>query len=160
MFFAQDHISLNSYCFIFSQIIFFPGDSERETTMSDILKSILGGADEPGMQVRAIKAGPEIGARMQELHEALDREMTATEVTGEAGGGMVRIRLSVDGTPKGVEVSPELYAAEMREPLEDLILAALQDAHRKSDAESGRIRSAHMEKVGRLMARLVEGAPD
>jgi len=126
--------------------------------MSDFLKSILGGVDEPGVQVHAIKAGPEIGARMQELHEALDRELSATEVTGEAGGGMVRIRLSLDGTPKGVEVSPELYAAEMREPLEDLILAALQNAQSKSDAESGRIRSAHMEKVGRLMAGALEKA--
>lgn len=124
--------------------------------MSDFLKSILSDADENGVQVHAIKAGPEIGARMQELHEALDRELSATEVTGQAGGGMVRIRLSVDGVPKGVEVSPELYAAEMQEPLEDLILAALQDAQRKSDAESGRIRSAHMEKVGRLMAGALE----
>lgn len=126
--------------------------------MVDFLKRIMGGEDEAGMQVHAIKAGPEIGARMQELHEALDREMSATEVTGEAGGGMIRIRLSVDGTPKGVEVSPELYAAEMREPLEDLILAALQNAQSKSDAESGRIRSAHMEKVGQLMAGALEKA--
>jgi len=128
--------------------------------MSDFLKSILGGADEPGVQVHAIKAGPEIGARMQELHEALDREMSTTEVTGEAGGGMVRIRLSVDGAPKEVEVSPELYAAEMREPFEDLVLAALQNAQRKSGAESDRIRSAHMERIGRLMAGLIETESD
>jgi len=127
--------------------------------MTGFLKQILGGgAEGPETQVHAFKASAEVAARMQELHEALDRELSATEVTGEAGGGMVRIRLSVDGAPKGVEVSPELYAAEMREPLEDLILAALQNAQSKSDAESGRIRSAHMEKIGQLMAGALEKA--
>jgi DNA-binding YbaB/EbfC family protein len=128
--------------------------------MVDFLKRIMGGEDEAGMQVHAIKAGPEIGARMQELHEALDREMSTTEVTGEAGAGMVRVRMSLDGTPKRVEVSPDLYLAEMQEPFEDLVLAALQDAKARSDKETDRIRAAHMEKVGRLMTGLLRGSDE
>lgn len=126
--------------------------------MSDFLKQLLGTSD-PGdrTEVKAVRAGPETAARMQELHEALETELSTTEVTGESGAGMVRVRMSLDGTPKRVEVSPDLYAAEMQEPFEDLVLAALQDAKARSDKETDRIRSAHMEKVGRLMAGLLHG---
>ena len=125
--------------------------------MSDFLKQLMG-ASAPGhrTEVRAVRAGPETAARMQELHQALQEELATTEVTGEAGAGMIRVRMSLDGTPKRVEVSPDLYVAHMREPFEDLVLAALQDAKVRSDKETDRIRSAHMEKVGRLMARLLE----
>lgn len=124
--------------------------------MSEFLKQLIGAnAPDGETEVRAVRAGPETAARMEELHEAFQKELTTTEVTGEAGAGMVRIRLSLDGTPKGVEVSPELYAAEMREPLEDLILAALQDAQRRAAKQADRIRSGHMEKLGRLMAGFI-----
>lgn len=125
--------------------------------MSDFRASPPGCDDpESRVQVRAIEASPEIAARMQELQEAFYREMSATEVTGEAGAGMVRIRVGVDGDPKAVEVSPDLYAAEMQEPLEDLILAALQDAQRRSREASDPIRSNHLEKIGLLLAQVVE----
>lgn len=126
--------------------------------MSDFLKQLIGAnAPDGETEVHAVRAGPETAARMEELHEAFQKQLKTTEVTGEAGAGMVRVRLSLDGTPKGVEVSPELYAAETREPFEDLVLAALQDAKKRSDEETDRVRAAHMEKVGRLMAGLLEG---
>lgn len=108
--------------------------------MSDFLKQLMGANPPDGAaEVHAVRAGPETAARMEELHEAFQKKLKTTEVTGEAGAGMVRIRLSLDGTPKGVEVSPDLYAAEMREPLEDLVLAALQDAKARSDKETSRV---------------------
>lgn len=124
--------------------------------MSDFLKQLLG-ASEPGdrTEVRAVRAGPETAARMEELHEAFQKELKTTEVTGEAGAGMVRVRMSLDGAPKRVEISPDLYPAEMQEPFEDLVLAALQDAKSRSDKETDRIRSAHMQKVGRLLTGLL-----
>jgi hypothetical protein len=129
--------------------------------MSDFLKQLMeANAPDGETEVRAVRAGPETAARMEELHEAFQKELTTTEVTGEAGAGMVRVRMTLHGTPKGVEISPELYASETREPFEDLVLAARQDAKARSDEETGRIRSAHMGKVGRLMAGLFQGGDE
>lgn len=129
--------------------------------MSDFRKQLLGAsASGDQTEVRAVKAGPETAARMQELHEVLQKEFETTEVTGEAGAGMVRVRMSLDGTPKGVEVSPDLYMAEMQETFEDLVLAALQDAKSRSDKETDRIQSTHMKKVDRLLTRLLGEAGD
>lgn len=121
--------------------------------MSDFFQNLLG--RRPGQaRVQAVTAGPEVAERMQELHDGLLKQMSETVISGESGGGMVRIQMALDGTPKGVTISPELYDRGMLEPLEDLILAALQDAKRHAEREAGKIRADHMERVERVMKPL------
>lgn len=129
--------------------------------MSEILKALMGErAEAPGVRAEAVRVGPEVGARMKELHEALERDLSETRVTGEAGAGMARVTMSLEGAPVRVEVSPDLHVAGMREPLEDLLLAALQDAHRRAGEARDKLRSAHMEKVGRLLSDAFQDASD
>lgn len=87
---------------------------------------------------------------MQEPHEALERELSETRFTGEAGTGIATVTMSLDGAPVRVEVA--LHPAEMLEPLEELLLAALQDAHRRVGEARDKLRSAHMGKVERLLS--------
>lgn len=71
--------------------------------------------------------------QIQEGAKVLQEELDAMRITGEAGGGMVKVTLSGNQEPHGVEVSEEALA-QGREVLEDLFLAALKDAYTASTA--------------------------
>ena len=62
-------------------------------------------------------------------------EIANMEVTGEAGGGMVKVTMSGKHEVKRVQIEPQVIS-EDREMLEDLIAAAINDAVNKVNAES------------------------
>jgi DNA-binding protein, YbaB/EbfC family len=68
-------------------------------------------------------------AKMQDLQAELER----TEVEGVAGGGLVKVRLTAKGEMKGVWVDDSLLKPEEKEILEDLLLAAHNDARGKGE---------------------------
>ena len=68
------------------------------------------------------------------------------EVTGESGAGMVAVRISGDMVVQRVTIDPSVLG-ESREVLEDLIVAAVNDAFRKA-------QSAAQEKIGSITAGL------
>ena len=72
----------------------------------------------------------DVQRRMQTMQE----ELAAAEVAGRAGGGMVTVTLSGKGEMKGVAIDPSLMKAEEREILEDLIIAAHNDARARMEA--------------------------
>lgn len=73
--------------------------------------------------------------QMQKRMQAMQEEVAAMEVTGEAGGGMVKVTLNGKHEGRKVEVDPSLLS-EDRDMLEDLIAAAITDAARKVSALS------------------------
>ena len=60
-------------------------------------------------------------------------EIANMEVTGESGGGMVKVTMTGKHEVKRVQIEPAVVA-EDREMLEDLIAAAINDAVHKVDA--------------------------
>ena len=69
---------------------------------------------------------------MQENMQKAQAELANLEVTGESGGGMVRLTMTCRHDVKSVAIDPELMGdPEDREILEDLIAAAMNDAVRK-----------------------------
>ena len=69
--------------------------------------------------------------QLQERMQKMQAEMAALEVTGQSGGGMVRITLNGKGDARGVKIDPTLMKPDETEILEDLLLAAFQDAKGK-----------------------------
>ena len=69
-------------------------------------------------------------ARMQQMQE----EMAAQEIEGQSGGGLVRITLNGKGDVKRLRIDPSLMKPDETEILEDLIVAAAQDARSKVEA--------------------------
>ena len=65
---------------------------------------------------------------------SLQEEIADLTVEGSAGGGMVSVTLSGKGEMKGLRIDPSLAKADEVEILEDLILAAHQDAKTKAEA--------------------------
>ncbi len=77
-----------------------------------------------------MKQAQEMQAKMAELQEQLG----SVEVTGASGGGMVEVTLSGKSEARKVRIDPSLATAEDIEVLEDLLVAAINDAKSKVEA--------------------------
>lgn len=77
-----------------------------------------------------MKQAQQLQARMQEVQAELD----TLEVEGTAGAGLVSVRMTAKGALKGVAIDPSLIKPDEREILEDLIMAAHNDARSKAEA--------------------------
>jgi hypothetical protein len=77
-----------------------------------------------------LKQAQEMQARMTELQA----QLAAVEMTGASGGGMVQVTLNGKGEMKKVKIDKSLVVAEETEVLEDLILAAANDAKARVEA--------------------------
>lgn len=71
---------------------------------------------------------------MQAKMERMQEELAELECEGVAGGGMVTVRLSGKGQMKGVKIDPSMFKEDDVEILEDLIVAAHNDAKAKVEA--------------------------
>ncbi|MFQ5619051.1 MAG: YbaB/EbfC family nucleoid-associated protein [Rhodospirillales bacterium] len=78
-----------------------------------------------------MKQAQKLQSRMSEMQERL----ADVEVTGAAGGGMVQVTLSGKVEARRVKIDPSLAAPGEVEVLEDLIVAAFNDAKAKVDAQ-------------------------
>ena len=70
----------------------------------------------------------------QKMQEKLQAEVAQIRVDGTAGGGMVTIKMDGHKNVLGVKIDPEV--ASDVEMLQDLVLAASNDAAKKVDEES------------------------
>ena len=85
-----------------------------------------------------MKQAQQMQARMTELQQKL----ADSEYAGQAAGGMVSITLNGKGELKGVKIDTSLMNPEETEILEDLILAAHNDAKSKADTASAEAMKA------------------
>jgi DNA-binding YbaB/EbfC family protein len=74
-----------------------------------------------------MRQAQQLQANMQKAQEQLG----ALEVTGEAGGGMVKVVMNGRHEVRRVEIDPAAVAGSDREMLEDLVAAACNDATRR-----------------------------
>lgn len=70
---------------------------------------------------------------LQKKMEDAQAELDTLEVQGASGGGLVRITTSAKGAAKSVSIDPSLLVPGEAEILEDLIVAALNDARGKAE---------------------------
>jgi len=70
--------------------------------------------------------------QVQNNLKKIQDEVAATEITGQAGGGMVVITMTGRHEVRRVQIENELLKEE-KEMLEDLIAAAFNDGIRKAD---------------------------
>jgi hypothetical protein len=80
----------------------------------------------------------------QEMQEALQRQMAELKVEGNAGGGMVRVVVNGAKQLQSLTIDPEVVSKEDVEMLQDMIVAAINDAQRRADEEMGQKMSGMM----------------
>jgi nucleoid-associated protein EbfC len=71
---------------------------------------------------------------MQAKMADMQTELENATMEGQSGGGMVKVTLSGKGALKGISIDPSLMNKDEVEILEDLIIAAHNDAKAKSEA--------------------------
>ena len=69
----------------------------------------------------------------QQMQEQLQRDLAATEVEATAGGGMVTVVMNGSKQIQRITIDPEVVSRDDVEMLQDLIVAAVNDAQRKVD---------------------------
>lgn len=78
-----------------------------------------------------MKQAQQMQSRMAEMQEKL----ATTEATGAAGGGLVKVTVNGKQEIKAVKIDPSLVDPAEVEVLEDLIVAAANDARTKIEAQ-------------------------
>ena len=71
----------------------------------------------------------------QQMQERLQKQMAEMRVEASAGGGMVSVVVSGTKQIQSITIDPEIVSRDDVEMLQDLIVAALNDAYRKVDDE-------------------------
>ncbi len=69
----------------------------------------------------------------QQMQERMQKQMEEMRIEATAGGGMVTVVINGAKAVQSLKIDPEAVSKEDVEMLQDLILAALNDAHRKAD---------------------------
>src|SRR5262245_19932628 len=77
-----------------------------------------------------MKQAQELQGRMQQLQE----ELASVQIEGQSGAGLVKVTLNGKMEARAVKIDPSLIRPEDAEMLEDLILAAFQDAKGQVEA--------------------------
>src|SRR5918995_4986451 len=83
----------------------------------------------------------------QQMQERLQKQMADMRVEASAGGGMVTVIVNGAKQIHSLKIDPEVVSKDDVEMLQDLIVAAINDAHRKADEEMA-------QKMGGMMGGL------
>ncbi|PLW75806.1 YbaB/EbfC family nucleoid-associated protein [Cohaesibacter celericrescens] len=86
--------------------------------------------------MKMMKKAKEMQAKMAQMQE----EVAEMEATGVAGGDLVKVTLTGKGEMKSLAIDPSLINADDAEILEDLIIAAHNDA-------KGKVETAMQDKM-------------
>ena len=89
----------------------------------------------------------QIMKQAQQVQERLQKQMAELRIEATAGGGMVTVVINGSKQIESLTIDPEVVVKDDVEMLQDLILAAVNDAQRKVDEELSR-------KMGGLMPGL------
>lgn len=85
--------------------------------------------------------------QMQEQLMSAQAELATAEVVGQAGNGLVHVRMTAAGEVQAVKIDPQVVDASDVETLQDLIVGALHDASRAA-------QELQAEKMGPLASGL------
>ena len=77
----------------------------------------------------------QIMKQVQQMQEQLQKQLDDLLVEASAGGGMVTVKMNGAKHLVGVQIDPEVFAGRDVEMLQDLVLAAVNEAARRVDEQ-------------------------
>jgi DNA-binding YbaB/EbfC family protein len=80
--------------------------------------------------MKLMKQAQDMQGRMQKMQE----DLAALEIEGQAAAGMVKVTLNGKGDMRALKIDPSLVKPGEGEMIEDLVIAAFQDARQKVEA--------------------------
>lgn len=85
---------------------------------------------------------------MQDKMQKMQAELENVAVTGTSGGGMVTVEMTCKGVMKDIQISPEAIDPADPDMLQDLIIAAVNDAKSKGDSTLAQRTQEMMASMG------------
>ena len=82
-----------------------------------------------------VKALQQMLSQFRQVQERLEKQLNEVHVEASAGGGMVTVKMNGQKRITELHIEPEVYAGRDTEMLQDLIVAAVNDATHRVDEE-------------------------
>src|SRR5271154_3692021 len=95
-----------------------------------------------------VKALQQMLSQFRQVQETLEKKMDGLVVEASAGGGMVTVKMNGQKQLTEVRIEPETFKSKDQEMLQELVLAAVNEATRRVD-----------EELSKQMKDLASGAP-
>ena len=83
----------------------------------------------------------------QKMQEQLAKQKEATIVEATAGGGMISVKMNGNNQLMAIQIDPEVFSSGDKDMLQDLIVAAVNEAVRK-------VEEAVNQSIGNMMGGL------
>jgi DNA-binding YbaB/EbfC family protein len=71
--------------------------------------------------------------QLQQAQERVQKEIAALEIEATSGGGMVKVQMDGHKAVKSLHIDPEVVSKDDVDMLQDLVMAAINEASRKVD---------------------------
>ena len=81
-----------------------------------------------GDMAKMMKQAKEMQGKVSEVQDGLSKIL----VNGESGAGLVKVTMTAKGDITNLDIDPSIFSSTEKEVVEDLIIAALTDAKKKS----------------------------
>ena len=85
-----------------------------------------------------VKALQQMLAQFRQVQETLEKRIGEISVEASAGGGMVSVKMNGQKQLTDVHIEPEVFKSKDQEMLQELVLAAVNEATRRVDEELSR----------------------
>ncbi len=82
-----------------------------------------------------VKALQQMLAQFRQVQETLEKRIGELSVEASAGGGMVAVKMNGQKQLTEVRIEPEIFKSKDQEMLQELFLAAVNEANRRVDEE-------------------------
>jgi DNA-binding YbaB/EbfC family protein len=82
-----------------------------------------------------VKALQQMLSQFRQVQEKLEKQIDELSVEASAGGGMVVVKMNGQKQLTEVRIEPDIFKAKDQEMLQELVLAAVNDAARRVDEE-------------------------
>ena len=105
---------------------------------------MLKGLGQLGDMAGMMKKAQEMQTKMAEMQDNLAN----ITVTGESGAGLVKATATAKGVLTGLDIDPSIFNPDEKEVVEDLILAAINDAQTKAAAKAASEMQELTERMG------------
>jgi len=82
-----------------------------------------------------VKALQQMLAQFRQVQEKLEKQIDELSIEASAGGGMVSVKMNGQKQLTEVRIEPEVFKSKDQEMLQELVLAAVNEATRRVDEE-------------------------
>jgi len=85
-----------------------------------------------------VKALQQMLAQFRQVQESLEKRIGEISVEASAGGGMITIKMNGQKQLTDLRIEPDIFKSKDQEMLQELMLAAVNEASRRVDEELSR----------------------